>query len=41
MKASAFVYPWDVNGDPDAPARIASLGVEQVTLAAAYHSTAP
>ncbi|MFF5407504.1 hypothetical protein ACFY8K_36330 [Streptomyces misionensis] len=39
MKASAFVYPWDVNGDPDAPARIASLGVDQVTLAAAYHST--
>ncbi|MFD8235627.1 hypothetical protein ACFV20_27560 [Streptomyces sp. NPDC059696] len=39
MKASAFVYPWDVNGDPDAPARIAALGVAQVTLAAAYHST--
>lgn len=39
MKASAFVYPWDVVGDPDAPARIAGLGVEQVTLAAAYHST--
>ncbi|MFJ3647514.1 hypothetical protein [Streptomyces murinus] len=39
MKAAAFVYPWDVNGDPDAPARIAGLGVEQVTLAAAYHST--
>ena len=39
MKASAFVYPWDVNGDPAAPARIAGLGVEQVTLAAAYHST--
>ncbi|KUN04048.1 hypothetical protein AQI95_21690 [Streptomyces yokosukanensis] len=39
MKASAFVYPWDVDGDPDAPARIAALGVEQVTLAAAYHST--
>lgn len=39
MKASAFVYPWDVNGDPQAPARIAGLGVEQVTLAAAYHST--
>lgn len=39
MKASAFVYPWDVNGDPEAPARIAGLGVEQVTLAAAYHST--
>ncbi|MYX98268.1 hypothetical protein GT045_26525 [Streptomyces sp. SID486] len=39
MKASAFVYPWDVNGDPGAPARIAALGVGQVTLAAAYHST--
>ncbi|MFI7497022.1 hypothetical protein ACIBVL_00685 [Streptomyces sp. NPDC049687] len=39
MKASTFVYPWDVNGDPAAAARIASLGVEQVTLAAAYHST--
>ncbi|MFF9091181.1 hypothetical protein ACF1BE_33430 [Streptomyces sp. NPDC014991] len=39
MKASAFVYPWDVNGDPGAPARIAELGVDQVTLAAAYHST--
>ncbi|MGW5048932.1 hypothetical protein [Streptomyces griseoluteus] len=39
MRASAFVYPWDVNGDPEAPARIASLGVSQVTLAAAYHST--
>ncbi|MEV7001372.1 hypothetical protein AB0N62_27260 [Streptomyces sp. NPDC093982] len=39
MKASAFVYPWDVNGDPEAPARIAALGVHQVTLASAYHST--
>ncbi|MEV8597716.1 hypothetical protein [Streptomyces sp. NPDC052012] len=39
MRASAFVYPWDVNGDPDAPARIAGLGVAQVTLASAYHST--
>ncbi|MFJ9816475.1 hypothetical protein ACIRU3_14610 [Streptomyces sp. NPDC101151] len=39
MKASAFVYPWDVNGDPEAPARIAALGVRQVTLASAYHST--
>ncbi|MCF4137743.1 hypothetical protein L1856_14970 [Streptomyces sp. Tue 6430] len=39
MKASAFVYPWDVNGDPAAPDRIAALGVRQVTLAAAYHST--
>ncbi|MFE6364960.1 hypothetical protein ACFVP3_33835 [Streptomyces sp. NPDC057806] len=39
MKASAFVYPWDVNGDPQAAGRIAALGVGQVTLAAAYHST--
>ncbi|MFJ2905278.1 hypothetical protein [Streptomyces sp. NPDC087212] len=39
MKASTFVYPWDINGDPAAPARIAALGVDQVTLAAAYHST--
>ncbi|MGI5374484.1 hypothetical protein ACQEV2_09615 [Streptomyces sp. CA-251387] len=39
MKASAFVYPWDVNGDPEAPGRIAALGVDQVTLASAYHST--
>ncbi|MDQ0602769.1 hypothetical protein QF037_007114 [Streptomyces canus] len=39
MKASIFVYPWDVNGDPEAAARIAALGVRQVTLASAYHST--
>ncbi|MDN3295117.1 hypothetical protein QWM81_13840 [Streptomyces ficellus] len=39
MKTATFVYPWDVIGDPDAPARIADLGVRQVTLAAAYHST--
>ncbi|WP_406167065.1 hypothetical protein OIE52_13650 [Streptomyces canus] len=39
MKASTFVYPWDVNGDPEAAARIAGLGVQQATLAAAYHST--
>ncbi|MFK0116115.1 hypothetical protein [Streptomyces sp. NPDC090994] len=39
MKTSAFVYPWDVDGDPRAPQAVAGLGVEQVTLAAAYHST--
>ncbi|WP_416958838.1 hypothetical protein [Streptomyces sp. Agncl-13] len=39
MKASAFVYPWDVNGDPEAGGRIAGLGVQQATLASAYHST--
>ncbi|MGW7368841.1 hypothetical protein ACWGI8_36790 [Streptomyces sp. NPDC054841] len=39
MKAGAFVYPWDITGDPDAAGRIAGLGVRQVTLASAYHST--
>ncbi|KIF73912.1 alanine-rich protein [Streptomyces sp. 150FB] len=39
MKTSTFLYPWDVLGDPEAPARIAALGVQQVTLASAYHST--
>ncbi|MFJ4789876.1 hypothetical protein [Streptomyces sp. NPDC088794] len=39
MKASAFVYPWDVNGDPGAAEFIAGLGVRQATLASAYHST--
>ncbi|MYZ18043.1 hypothetical protein [Streptomyces sp. SID337] len=39
MKAAAFLYPWDVVGDPDAPARLADLGIRQVTLASAYHST--
>lgn len=39
MRASAFLYPWDIVGDPDAAARVADLGVQQVTLAAAYHST--
>ncbi|MEU1461710.1 hypothetical protein ABZ467_13635 [Streptomyces sp. NPDC005727] len=39
MKTSAFLYPWDVAGDPRAPERIASLGAGQVTLASAYHST--
>ncbi|MET9257039.1 hypothetical protein [Streptomyces sp. NPDC003717] len=39
MKASAFLYPWDVVGDPAAPGTVARTGVRQVTLAAAYHST--
>lgn len=38
-RASVFLYPWDVVGDPAAPGRVAELGVRQVTLAAAYHST--
>ncbi|MFI8964771.1 hypothetical protein ACIGO8_21955 [Streptomyces sp. NPDC053493] len=39
MRAGAFLYPWDVNGDPDAPARLADLGLDRITLASAYHST--
>lgn len=39
VRAGAFVYPWDVDGDPAAPALLAELGLAQVTLAAAYHST--
>ncbi|MEV4556300.1 hypothetical protein AB0K51_04785 [Kitasatospora sp. NPDC049285] len=39
MRASAFLYPWDVTGDPAAPELLAGLGLRQVTLAAAYHST--
>ncbi|MCA1223898.1 hypothetical protein [Streptomyces sp. 8L] len=39
MRASAFLYPWDVRGDAAAPGRVADLGVRQVTLASAYHST--
>ncbi|MFD7430973.1 hypothetical protein ACFV6Z_28575 [Streptomyces sp. NPDC059818] len=39
MRTSAFLYPWDIVGDPDAAARVADLGVQQVTLASAYHST--
>ncbi|MFJ5528279.1 hypothetical protein [Streptomyces sp. NPDC093261] len=39
MRASAFLYPWDVEGDPEAAGRVAVLGVRQATLASAYHST--
>jgi len=39
LKASAFLYPWDVAGDGAAASRVADLGVRQVTLASAYHST--
>ncbi|MEU9115249.1 hypothetical protein AB0D04_26565 [Streptomyces sp. NPDC048483] len=39
MRSAAFLYPWDVVGDPQAAERLAALGVQQVTLAAAYHST--
>lgn len=36
--STAYLYPWDVVGDPAAARRIAGLGVSSVTLAAAYHS---
>lgn len=35
----AYVYPWDIVGDPAAAERIAALGVDAVALAASYHST--
>ena len=34
---AAYVYPWDVVGDPAAAERIAGLGIQEVSLAAAYH----
>jgi hypothetical protein len=37
-RSAVYLYPWDVDGDPAAPTRIASLGVQEVVLAAAYHS---
>ncbi|PRY00848.1 hypothetical protein [Allonocardiopsis opalescens] len=33
-----YAYPWDVLGDPDAPARLAGLGAGAVALAANYHT---
>ena len=36
--ATAYLYPWDVLGDPDAAPRIAGLGVDRVALAAAHHA---
>ncbi|MFC9234544.1 hypothetical protein ACFTZI_37175 [Streptomyces decoyicus] len=39
MRTAAFLYPWDVVGDPAAADRLAGLGIQQVTLASAYHST--
>jgi hypothetical protein len=38
MPTSAYLYPWDVDGDPAAAGRIAALGVPEVSLAAAYHA---
>ncbi|HEY6499948.1 MAG TPA: hypothetical protein VIZ20_11020 [Streptosporangiaceae bacterium] len=38
MAVAAYLYPWDVDGDPAAADRIAALGVTEVSLAAAYHA---
>lgn len=39
VSSGAYVYPWDVVGDPAAASRIAGLGVTDAVLAAAYHTT--
>jgi hypothetical protein len=38
VPTGAYLYPWDVDGDPAAADRIAGLGLTGVTLAAAYHA---
>ncbi|WP_329374330.1 hypothetical protein [Streptomyces sp. NBC_01483] len=38
VTATAYLYPWDVVGDPAAAERVAALGVDSAALAAAYHS---
>jgi hypothetical protein len=38
VTVAAYLYPWDVDGDPAAADRIAALGVTEVSLAAAYHA---
>jgi hypothetical protein len=37
-RVSAYMYPWDVIGDPDVVSRLSSAGLERVSVAAAYHS---
>jgi hypothetical protein len=34
---AAYLYPWDIDGDPAAADRIAGLGITEVSLTAAYH----
>jgi hypothetical protein len=38
VRQGAFAYTWDLVGDPSAAARFADLGIDTVTLQAAYHS---
>lgn len=37
MEATFRLFPWDIEGDPDAAARLRADGVERVALAAVYH----
>jgi hypothetical protein len=39
VRVTGHAYPWDVVGDPSFPGRARDLGVDSVTLAAAYHAT--
>ena len=39
METAAYLYPWDVVGDPAAADLYAGLGLHHVTLAAVYHAT--
>jgi hypothetical protein len=39
VRTGVNLYPWDVVGDPMAGEWVAGLGVDEVTLAAAYHAT--
>jgi hypothetical protein len=39
VEMAAYLYPWDVVGDPAAPQRLAGLGLDHVVLAAVYHAT--
>ncbi|UNT00495.1 hypothetical protein MMF93_31510 [Streptomyces tubbatahanensis] len=39
MKVTGYAYPWDVLGDPDFTARASALGLDEVAVALAYHST--
>ncbi|MEU4558374.1 hypothetical protein AB0F72_08290 [Actinoplanes sp. NPDC023936] len=38
VNAVAYLYPWDVLGDPRAVDRVAALGVNRVALGASYHA---
>ena len=37
-RVTGHAYPWDLIGDPDFIARVTDLGIDEVTLAAHYHS---